>query len=292
MSLNVRRRGRAIAFVLAFALSACSAMRVSYNNADTVLRYMAWEYFDLDGAQYDDVKARLARLHEWHRAKELPLYAELARQARQRAADGVKEEDIAWGIAALRARYRVVAARAAEDAAPLLARLSPEQLAHLERKVARRNEKFAEEYLAEDEKSRIRVQTKKMIERFEDFTGPLSDEQELRIRRFMRNHQRFTRLRFEDRQRWQREALALIRNDHDPGNLGSRLAALFSHPEIYREQEFMRVTARWEADFSGLVVDLSRTLTAEQRARALRRLDIYAQDFLILAGENAFARSP
>lgn len=289
MSLNVRKPCRVIMLLLAFALSACSAVRVSYNNADTVLRYMAWEYFDLDGAQYDDVKARLVRLHEWHRAKELPLYAEIAREARQRAANSVNDKDVAWGLAALRTRYRVVAARAAEDAAPLLATLSPEQLIHLEKKIARRNEKFAEEYLPEDEKSRIRAQAKKMIERFEDFTGSLSDQQQARIGRFIRNHQRFTRLRFQDRQRWQREALALIRSHRDPRELGSRLAALFSHPEVYRDQDFARVTARWEADFARLVVDLSGTLTPEQRARALGRMQTYAEDFHDLAGGKAIA---
>ncbi len=289
MSLNARKPGSAVVLLLAFSLSACSAVRVGYNNADTVLRYMAWEYFDLDGAQYDDVKTRLARLHEWHRAKELPLYAEIAREARQRAANSANEKDVAWGFGALRTRYRAVAARAAEDAAPLLATLSPEQLIHLEKKIAKRNEKFAEEYLPEDERSRIRVQTKKMIERFEDFTGSLSDEQEMRIGRFIRDHQRFTRLRFQDRQRWQREALALIRSHRDPRELGSRLAALFSHPEIYRDQEYARVADRWEADFAGLVVDLSRTLTPEQRVRALRRMETYAEDFHDLAGGKAIA---
>ena len=292
MSPNVRKPGSAIVLLLAVALSACSAVRVSYNNADTVLRYMAWEYFDLDGAQYDDVKARLVRLHEWHRATELPLYAEIAREARRRAADSVNEKDVAWGLAALRTRYRFAAARAAEDAAPLLATLSPEQLIHLEKKIARRNEKFAGENLPEDERSRVRVQAKKMIERFEDFTGSLSDEQQMRIGRFIRNHQRFTRLRLEDRQRWQREALALIRSHRDPRELGPRLAVLFTQPESYRDQEFSRVAARWEADFAGLIVDLTRTFTPEQRARSLRRMDAYAEDFSILAGENAVARSP
>ena len=292
MSPNVRKPGSAIVLLLAVALSACSAVRVSYNNADTVLRYMAWEYFDLDGAQYEDVKARLVRLHEWHRATELPLYAEIAREARRRAADSVNEKDVAWGLAALRTRYRFAAARAAEDAAPLLATLSPEQLIHLEKKIARRNEKFAGENLPEDERSRVRVQAKKMIERFEDFTGSLSDEQQMRIGRFIRNHQRFTRLRFEDRQRWQREALALIRSHRDPRELGPRLAVLFTQPESYRDQEFPRVAARWEADFAGLIVDLTRTFTPEQRARSLRRMDAYAEDFSILAGENAVARSP
>jgi len=292
VSPNVRKPGSAIVLLLAVALSACSAVRVSYNNADTVLRYMAWEYFDLDGAQYEDVKARLVRLHEWHRATELPLYAEIAREARRRAADSVNEKDVAWGLAALRTRYRFAAARAAEDAAPLLATLSPEQLIHLEKKIARRNEKFAGENLPEDERSRVRVQAKKMIERFEDFTGSLSDEQQMRIGRFIRNHQRFTRLRFEDRQRWQREALALIRSHRDPRELGPRLAVLFTQPESYRDQEFPRVAARWEADFAGLIVDLTRTFTPEQRARSLRRMDAYAEDFSILAGENAVARSP
>ena len=54
------------------ALGACSTLQFSYNNAESLLRYMAWDYFDLDTDQADSLQQRFARLREWHRSSELP----------------------------------------------------------------------------------------------------------------------------------------------------------------------------------------------------------------------------
>jgi len=125
---------RAIPFLAAGALLAsCSAMRMAYDNADTALRFMASSYLDLDSTQAEDMKQRIVRFHEWHRKSELPAYAALMRSATERAARGITAEDVAWGLASVRARYRSFAVKAVEDAAPVLVTLSPEQIGVLER---------------------------------------------------------------------------------------------------------------------------------------------------------------
>src|SRR5258706_6017272 len=107
--------------ISALVLASCSATRLAYDNADTVLRFMASSYLDLDAAQSDDLTPRIVRFLQWHRSSELPAYAALLRSAGQRAAEGIMAEDVAWGLANVRSRYRRLAAKAAEDAAPVLA---------------------------------------------------------------------------------------------------------------------------------------------------------------------------
>jgi len=126
-----------------------------------------------------------------------------------------------------------------------------------------------------------------MWERFDDWIGHLSDEQEARIERFVREHARYTALRFEDRKRGQREAVALMRQYRNPAELAPRLAAIFTHPETRRSAEYLRVAARWEADLAELIVDIDRTLTLDQRGRLIKRIENYAEDFRTLAGEAA-----
>ena len=264
-------------------LAACSATRVAYNNADTALRYMAWEYFDLDSEQFGDLKLRLARLHEWHRANELPAYAALMRGASQRVARGVEAEDVGWAIASLRVRYRRFASRAAEDAAPVLATLGTDQLAYVEKKFAEKNAKFASEFLQRDERERERAQVKRMLERFREWTGALTPKQEARIARFVREHQRFAVLRFEDRQRWQHDAIAMVREHRRPQELAPRIAEVFTEPQMRRPEEFAREESRWEEGFAQLLVDLDRTLSPEQRAHVVERMQGYADDFAALA---------
>ena len=270
----------------ALSLAACSATRVAYDNADILLRFMASSYLDLDAAQSEDLTLRIARFHQWHRSNELPAYAALLRSASQRAAKGITAEDVAWGLANLRLCYRRVAAKAAEDAAPVLATLASAQLAALERKFAENNEKYAKEFVPSDDKERRRRQLKRMIERFRDFAGELTPDQETRIGRFALAHERHVALRFEDRQRLQRDFVAALEEERKPEELGRNLAELFERPELRRSEEFIREDKRWEEDLGQLIVDLDRSLSAKQRAHVVRRLSDYAEDFAVLAGRR------
>jgi hypothetical protein len=274
---------RLLLVVCAVLLAACSMPRIAYNNADTVLRYKAWRYFDLDDAQSEALLARLASLHQWHRANELPRYTAFLQEAGRRVAQGVRPEDVPWAIASLRAHYRRLVAKAAVEGAPILVTLGPAQLAVLEHKVAEDNVDYAKEFLAADEKKRLRAQLKRVLDRFRDFTGDLTPEQEARVERFVKSNERHAVLRFEDRLRWQRDAIALIRQQHEPQLLAQRLAELFNQPELRRTEEFLREDRRWEEDMARLIVDLNQTLSPAQRARAVERLGDYAEDAIALA---------
>ena len=265
------------------ALAGCSLTRIAYNNADAALRFAVSEYFDLDGVQSGEMKVRIAQLHQWHRANELPVYAALLRDAARRAAKGITADDVAWGIGNLRARYRRFAAVTAEELAPVLATLGTAQLAALEHKFAESNEKYAKEYLPADPQKRTRAQVERAVERFENFTGDLTPDQRARIGRFVAAHEAHVVLRFEDRQRWQHEAVALLRAHRGPDDLARGLAELFTRPELRRTAEFVREDKRWEDDLAQLIVDLDRTRTPKQRAHLVRKLDAYADDCAVLA---------
>jgi uncharacterized protein DUF6279 len=267
-------------------LAACSAIRLAYDNADTAARFMVSSYLDLDATQGEELKRRLAQFHRWHRANELPAYAALMRSASERAAQGITEADVAWGLANIRARYRRFAAKAAEDAAPVLVTLGPEQIAGLERKFAENNQKFANEFLASDDAKRRRAQARRMLERFRDFAGDLTPEQESRIQRFALEHERHVALRFEDRRHWQRDVVAALKAKHHAQELARSLVEMFNRPELRRSEEFIREDKRWDDDLGELIVDLDRTLSQKQRARVVRRLLDYAEDFSVLAGEK------
>jgi hypothetical protein len=267
-------------------LGACSATRLAYDNADTMLRFMASSYLDLDSAQAEDMRLRIVRLHQWHRRSELPAYAALMRSASERAARGITAEDVAWGLDNVRSRYRKLAARAAEEAAPVLATLAPEQIAALENKFADSNGKFEKEFLPADDQERRRVQARRMLARFRDFAGDLSADQEARIRLFVLANEKHVALRYEDRRLLQRDFVAAIRAHHDPRELEASLAEIFRKPELRRSEELIREDKAWDGALAQLIVELDRSLSPAQRAHVVRRLSDYASDFAALAGEE------
>ena len=284
------RLARVAAFLaLMVLLPGCTLIRVTYNNAEPLVRYTAHDYFDLDEGQTGQFRKRLQQFHDWHRSTELPLYAGLLRAAVQRGAHAVSREDVTWAAQAVRERYAALITKAIGDAAPILATLTPAQIAELEKRLAKANAKYAKEYLTDDAEARHRAQFKRTLGRFSDWTGGLSDQQEARIERFVKAHAKTTAMRFDNRARWQSEAVSLIRRHRSPGALAPPLTDLFTRPAAHRTPELNAALARWEADLVDLIVDLDRTLSAEQRAYAVRRIERFAEDFEVLSAQGAVA---
>ncbi len=268
-----------IAAVAVVLLASCTAVRVSYNNADSLMRYVVWRYVDLDPRQSDALQQRLARLHDWHRSNELPAYVDFLHSVRSRFARGLAAPDVGWAIDAMRTHYRITAGHAATEAAPLLLTLSPEQIASIERRFAKEDAKFEHEWLNGSPERRERRAAERLIERFEQWTGDLDHDQQARIRDFVKAHPRDAQLRLQDRRRWQRAAVELVRQYRRAEDLAPRLARLFGEPDSGRSPEYVAEMRRWESDLGRLIVELSRSLSAEQRERVLRRIDRYAEDF-------------
>ena len=138
---------RAAAVLLLSLLCGCSAIEFAYNNADTWLRWQAGRYVELEGDQAQEFDRRLASFLAWHRAEALPQYARLAAEAGARLERGATREDMEWGYDALRQQVREGLQRAAGEAGDFLDRLSPAQIARIERRFAEENRKFAREWL-------------------------------------------------------------------------------------------------------------------------------------------------
>ena len=128
-----------------------------------------------------------------------------------------------------------------------------------------------------------------MVEQFEEWTGDLNSSQRSRIDRFVLSHPEIYERRLEERRRWQRQAVALIKSHRTASELAPLLGRLFAEPESGRPENYVRDMRRWESDLAGLIVDLVATLSAEQRARVLRRLERYAEDFRALSGARRAA---
>ena len=69
------------ALLVAAALSACSTVRLAYNNLPEVSYWWLDTYLDFDGSQTPKVRDELAQLLSWHRRNELPRIAGLLQEA-------------------------------------------------------------------------------------------------------------------------------------------------------------------------------------------------------------------
>ena len=271
----------AAALVLVAAVSGCSVVRFAYDNADTYLHWRATSYLDLHGEAVDELHERIQQLLAWHRTQALPQYVRIADDAARRLSRGLARQDLDWGYDSLMVQARQSLHAAAGCVAPMLDLLTPAQLAHLEERLAEDNRKFARENLRGSEEERRQRRARRAEEQLEDWVGRLSQTQVDRIRRFSERAPLAAELRDRDRKRIQAEVLAMIR----AGQAAARLPEFAANWQRGRDPAFAAVNEAWRQEVSAMLLDIERTLTPAQRARAVAQLQRYARDMRMLAAK-------
>ena len=268
------------ALLVAALLSGCSAVRLVYDNADIYVRWRAAHYLDPDEAMAEELDERIAGYMAWHRTHSLPKYAQLVDEARHRLERQLQPDDLVWGYDSVVAQAREGLRAAAESMAPLLDRLTPRQIAHFERRLAEDNRRFARENLRGGERERRKRRTERNVERLEDWLGRLSRAQLERVKQYAERAPLLDELRERDHKRLQAELLAMLRAKEAK----KRLPDFVEHFDRGREPPYDAAIEAARKEYGAMILDIDRTLTREQRARAAHDLARYAQEFRALAG--------
>ena len=260
-------------------LNGCSGLRFAYDNADTYVRWRASSYLDVSGDAADQLDDAIQDVLAWHRAQALPKYVGLLDEADRRFRRGLSRGDVEWGYDSVRAQVREGLRVAAERGAPIIDGLKPEQIAHLEGRFAEDNRKFAREFLRGSESERREKRAKRMVDRLDDWVGRLTPAQLERVRQYSERAPLLDEMRDRDRKRLQAEFLAMARSRE----AAKRLPEWVQRWEVGREPAFAEANAAWWKEVFAMALELDRTLSPEQRARALSNLRRYAQDMRVLS---------
>jgi hypothetical protein len=285
MLISSRAVRVAIVVALTTILVACTFTKFAYNQADTVMAWMADDYFDLDGQQKSDFQKRFDRFYAWHRYEQLPDYAQFMKTARTRMQDGVSREDVMWFVDGLRSRTRAAARQAAPEAAPLLATLTPAQIENLQRKWDKENRKYVKERKVNGTgEERYEAEGKRIVKQLKEWLAPLTNEQEQRVMALTRELPQLEQERYAERLRRQKEFLAVLalRNE-DRERFTARVTDWMVNWEKGRSAEYQKqLDASWQKR-ADLFMAVDRMMTPEQRTASLQKIESYSNDFTQLA---------
>ncbi len=286
-----RRWPRTLLLMLSLALlgliAACSAIRIGYNQADIVLAWMADDYFDFDAAQKQDFHTRIDRLLKLHRADQLPDYAKFLTEIKQRGQRPLTRDDAAWMVEDAKVRFRALARHVAQDATEMLATLTPDNIRALEKQYDKVNQKFVREYkLNGSVEDRKRARLERTLKQIRDWAGPLTHAQEERIAQLHHAIPSTEAMRHQDRQRRQKEFLALLNLRHNKAEFAPQLQAWLIDWEKGRTPEFEKVQHDVTEKRMALYLEVERTLTPHQREHVLRRLQGYIDDIAALTARR------
>ncbi len=158
-------------------LTACSAVKLAYNNLPDLAYWWVDGFVDLNDGQSTQLRADLARLLDWHRANELPKIAELLQQIQRQAPADTTAQNVCRLFDEARSRFDVVGVQAESAAVALAMALSPAQIKHLEARYEKGNAKWRRDWLTGDRAERMEKRLNAAVERAEEFYGTLDDKQ-------------------------------------------------------------------------------------------------------------------
>lgn len=271
-----------LAVAAGIALCSCSAVKLAYNNLPEVGYWWLDGYVDFTGAQTPQVRDQLAQLLERHRRNELPKVLVLLDRAERLAPGDIAASQVCEFSDAIRDRLLAAALDASQPGAELAATLGDGQLRYLERKYAKVNADYAEDWLDRSVDQQHRKRYDAFLDRSEDFYGTLDAGQRALLRDLV-DRSIFDPRRIDaERRERQREALALLRRLGD-GRTEVRegRAAI----DAYARRVAQPPAGPWRdyqqallAESCGNIAALHKATRPDQRERAARRLAAYAQD--------------
>lgn len=294
---GARRMARIICGLCVCAvLTSCSTMRLGYEQLPTLAYWWLDRHLDFDSAQSQQVREALSQWQAQHRREELPRVAALLEEAQTLAAGEITPEQACRFGEAVRVRLRAAGALAEAPAARIALRLGPAQTEALAQRQATSNEDFRSDWLARTPAQQQQKRYEAQRERYEDFYGRLSPTQRSQLRDAMAQSRFDAALLDAERRRRQAELLGLLRGwQQAPVSEAAARTALAAYLDRvaqppagpWREQQ----QALWKegcADFAALHASTS----AEQRARAVKRLQDYARDVQTLRAAPVAVAEP
>ena len=274
---------------LAAALAGCSAIKLGYNTLGDVAYWWLDSYIDFTEAQRPLVRQDLARLHAWHRAEELPRFAELLHQMEEMAPGEVSPQQACAFVPEFRQRIAAVTQRAEPAIVALAVGLSAEQLAHINHKYDKNNASYTADWVKLPPAQLRQKRYRQFLDRSEMIYGRLDEPQREALRLDVERSTFDPRRILAERQRRQQDALRTLRQMSQPRTTLAEARQLW-HASLERALVPPDRAARAYQD--ALIEEgcrhfsvLHNSTTAAQREAAVRRLRAYQRDLRDLAAQ-------
>jgi len=277
-----------LAAALLLAMAGCSALKLGYGQADTLVYRWLDGYADFDGVQGGRVRRAIAEWFEWHRRTQLVDYAELlGRLEAEVSTDTTPQRVCEWWD-----ETRTRTDRAVDHAVPAFAdiarTLTPVQFKHIEEQQAKSNVEFKERAMERDPKRRARNAAERFADRAEWLYGDVTRAQRERIASAMQEAAFDPVLAYEERLRRQEDGVRTMRRvaSLTPAAAEAELRGWLERLEHSPREAYRRQAERQQAFNCRVLAELHNETSRTQREFAQRRMRGWIADLRALAREG------
>ena len=273
---------------LALLVTACSTVKLSYNNAEWLLMRALNAYFDLDDTQEAKSRIQVRELLTWHRRTQLITYAQLLTDAAQLVQHPVSDADVLDLIQRVNTHFSALGQRVGPALAELLLTLDSAQIAHCERKQAESAQALRDDLLEFDDNTRLAKPRLAWYKKHATFWfGSIAPEQLTIISAITATRPVGEVWWISERERRQSEFIQLLQRLHSerPSTdeaaqwIQMYIAQLITPPDPER-REGLRA---FRHSNSELIAQLINAATIAQRQNLTKKLRGYAEDLRTLA---------
>lgn len=271
--------------ILLLTVTACSAIKLSYNNAQELSYWWLNSYVKFTPEQKPIIQAELAKLHDWHRFNEIPVYTQMLQSLQQKAGHNITSKQSCEVMESVRERYRILNLQFEPIIEKMAPTLSHAQLAHMQKHFEKNNKKWHKEWLEGTQEQRDQRRLERAIKRAEMFYGRLNDQQKEILKRNIRVSAFDPHYSYSERVRRQEDAIAtlkkIIDQKLDEADIKLEVAAYFDR-FLNGDMAYQNYIDRFKVDACEDLSKLHNVSTAEQRKRAASKLASYTEDLLAL----------
>ena len=293
-ALKLRRIIRLALLALAgLAFSGCSMVRLAYDQAPNLVYYWIDGYVDVNGEQTPPLRDAIDRWFAWHRRTQLPDYADLLARVQREVTESTTPAAVcAWQAEGER-RLDTALEAAAPAAAELILTLTPEQLQHIERRMAKAQVEMRADFLQTDPAVRQAKSLERTVDRFEMLYGRLDAPQRQRLAALLAASTFDAERWLDERRARQREMLqamasasAAARSDVNRGEAAQQ-AKVAAHLIVDRtgrspRADYRAYQQRLTQDNCALIASMHNTMTPAQRQNARAKLKGWEDDLRTL----------
>lgn len=275
------------ALALAGLLQGCSVMKFAYNQAPELIYWHLDGHFDFTEVQTLQVKADLTKLHAWHRQTQLPAYIETLQKFRQQIPADMDAASACALYDDVRGKLIAVLNQAEPATVTLAGTLNADQLVNLERRFAKGNAEYREDFLDATPKKRRDKRYKEAVKRAEMLYGSLDHKQLAVIGHRIDTSHFSAPASYGEKLRRQQDALQTLRplvagQGTPPEATQAAIKGLFERTLNSPDAAYRDYMDKLTRDACASFAELHNSTTPAQRSKAVETLLRYEQDFKIL----------
>lgn len=275
-----------IALSLCLAITACGAVKLTYNNADTLLYFWLDGYVDVSVDQKVRVKNELLALQQWHRKTQLPAWVGLAQTLQVQVQGDVTPALLCSDYDKALLLVPPLTAYLEPSVLWLVTNLSPDQIQSIEDKFTKTNKEWRKDWQPETKEDLGKFTLKSLRERIEPIYGKPTDVQITLLREAIAVSPFDARLAYTERLRRQKDILDTLKSIQSK-KLGADAAKGPMKMLLERNAEspdpaYRAYAERIKQHSCALFAKLHNSMSPQQRAYALEKLQDYERDFKML----------